>query len=105
MPCDPEEYLFDMLDSCQFLLDFTAGRTLEQFKRERRFRSVAERELHIIGEALLRLSKVASTIAARISEHRLSSAFGISSSTVYSILNATLVWNRVEGKLPTLRQR
>ncbi len=31
---DPEKYLADILDSCRFLLDFTAGRTNVDFVRK-----------------------------------------------------------------------
>ncbi len=55
MPRDPEKYLFDMLDSCRFLLRFTAGRTLDEYTRDRGFRSAVDRELQIIGEALIQL--------------------------------------------------
>jgi uncharacterized protein with HEPN domain len=43
MSRDPQKYLFDMLDSCRFLLDFASGRTLEEFRSDRGFRSAVER--------------------------------------------------------------
>ena len=48
MPHDPQKYLFDMLDSCRFLLQFTSDRTLDDLRNDRAFRSAVERELQII---------------------------------------------------------
>jgi len=66
---DPEKYLFDMLGSSGFLLEFTAGRTLGEYVHDRGFRSAIERELQIIGEALIQLHKLAPQIAQQISEY------------------------------------
>ena len=48
---DADKYLHDKLNSCEFLLEFTAGRTVADFANDRPFRSAVERELQIIGEA------------------------------------------------------
>ena len=45
MPHDPEKYLDDVLDSCEFLIRHIAGRSIEDYRRDRAFRSAAEREL------------------------------------------------------------
>lgn len=47
---DPQKYLYDMLSSCEFLLEFTSGRSVNDYIGERAFRSAVERELQIIGE-------------------------------------------------------
>ncbi len=73
MSHDPEKYLFDMLGACEFLLGFTKGRTVEDYRSDRAFRSAIERELQIVGEALLQLDRIhperASRIDPRKSEH------------------------------------
>ncbi len=66
MPRDPEKYLYDMLNSCRFLREFTAGCTLDEYTRDRGFRSAVERELQIIGEALVQLQRIAPHIAQQI---------------------------------------
>lgn len=70
MPHDPQKYLYDNISSCEFLAQFTAGRTVDDYARDRAFRSAIERELQIIGEAVMQLDRTAPNIAARISEHR-----------------------------------
>ncbi len=37
---DPEKYLYDMKSSCDFLIGFTAGKTIEHYKQDRAFRSL-----------------------------------------------------------------
>jgi len=68
MTRDPEKYLYDMLDGCRFLLEFTANEGLERYRSDRAFRSAIERELQNIGEALLQLRSLRPDIAARIPE-------------------------------------
>lgn len=67
---DPAKYLYDMLSSCDFLIAFTTGKTLEQYKEDRAFRSAVERELQIIGEALMQLDRHYPNVAARIPRFR-----------------------------------
>ncbi|MEA3365463.1 MAG: HepT-like ribonuclease domain-containing protein, partial [Candidatus Hydrogenedentes bacterium] len=68
MPHDAQKYLYDMLDSCRFLLQFTVGRGPDDLRNDRPFRSAVERELQIIGEALIALSKVAPEVAQTLPE-------------------------------------
>lgn len=46
---DPQKYLYDMLSSCDFLLEFTRGKTVDHYINDRALRSALERELQIIG--------------------------------------------------------
>lgn len=103
MAHDPEKYLHDMLDSCEFLLEFTAGHTVDDFSADRPFRSAVERELQIIGEALLQLDRTAPEVADRIGEKR--SIIGFRHVLVhgYHSLKPATVWNVIETKLPVLR--
>jgi uncharacterized protein with HEPN domain len=40
---EPQKYLYDMLSSCEFLLEFTAGKTVNDYIDERPFRSAVGR--------------------------------------------------------------
>ncbi len=102
MPHDPQKYLHDALNSCEFLIEFTAGRTLDDYTGDRAFRSAVERELQIIGEAILQLDRVAPQVAARIPEHR--SIIGFRHVLVhgYASLQPTTVWSVVAVKLDGL---
>lgn len=102
MPHDPQKYVYDILSSCDFLLDFVAGRTVDDYKGGRGFRSAVERELQIIGEAVMQLDRVAPHLAARIPEHRNIIRFRHVLVHGYDSLHPATIWSVIEDKLPLL---
>ena len=52
-----------MLSSCEFLLEFTSNKAVDDYINDRAFRSALDRELQIIGEALMGLEKAAPAVA------------------------------------------
>lgn len=100
---DPAKYLYDMLSSCDFLIAFTTDKTLEQYKLDRAFRSAVERELQIIGEALMQLDHYHPDIAARVPDHRNIIGFRHVLVHGYDRLNPVTVWNAIETKLVSLK--
>jgi len=103
MPRDPRKYLHDIQDSCTFLLEFTAGRTLPDYEADRGFRSAVQRELQIIGEALAQLDRLAPQMASRINEYRRIIRFRNVLVHGYDTLKPDLVWYVVENKLAVLK--
>ncbi len=99
---DPQKYLYDMLSSCEFLLKFTRGKTVDDYVNDRGFRSALERELQIIGEALMLLERASPQLAQRIPEYRNIIGFRHVLVHGYSTLSAETVWNVVETKLAVL---
>lgn len=100
---DPKTYLFDIRSSCEFLLEFTRNKTLQDYQQDRGFRSAIERELQIIGEAMMQLEDVRPDITDQIPDaHRI---IGFRHVLVhgYASLNPKTVWNVVETKLESLR--
>lgn len=104
MPRDPQKYLYDILSSCEFLLEFTAGRTLDDYAQDRPFRSAVERELQIIGEAVLQLDRVSPQVAERVPEHRNIIGFRHVLVHGYDSLRPATVWSIIAVKLPELTQ-
>ena len=102
MPHDPQKYLYDIRSACEFLLKFTSPRTVDDYARDRAFRSAVERELQIIGEAVLQLQRVAPHLAARLSEHQKIIGFRHVLVHGYDSLQPVTVWNVVETKLAVL---
>ena len=102
MPHDPQKYLYDTLSSCEFLIEFTADRTVDDYARDRGFRSAVERELQIIGEAVLQLDRAAPQVAARIPEYRNIIGFRHVLVHGYDSLQPATVWNVIEVKLAAL---
>ena len=102
MPHDPEKYFYDILSSCDFLLEFVAGRTVVDYEHDRGFRSAVERELQIIGEAVMQLERVAPHLAARIPEHHNIIGFRHVLVHGYDSLQPETVWNVIQEKLAVL---
>ncbi len=102
---EPEKYLYDMLSSCEFLLEFTAGKAVDDYINERAFRSAVERELQIIGEALIHLERTAPTIAHRIPEYQNIIGFRHVLVHGYDRLDPATVWNVIETKLDGLSEK
>lgn len=90
--------LDDVVQACQYISEDTDGETLDTFLRNRRVRQLVERNLHIIGEALIRLRKTDPETAARIVGLRNRLAHGYDQD-----IDDTLIWLRVEESLPVLR--
>lgn len=102
---NPKKYLYDIANCCEFVLEITGGKTVEDYKNDRIFRSALERELQIIGEAMLQLDNVSSETAERISQHR--SIIGFRHVLVhgYANLDPDTVWNVVETKISILLEQ
>ena len=102
---NPKKYLYDIIDCCEFLLDFTEGKTVNDYKNNRAFRSAVERELQIIGEAITQLDGVSPETADQISEHR--NIIGFRNVLVhgYATLNPETVWNVITDKLGMLLEQ
>ena len=103
MPRNREKYLFDMLDACRFLLGLTADETVDRYLRDRMFRGAVERELQIIGEAMINLKSLDPLCAAQISEHERMIGFRHVLVHGYHALEPDIVWYIVKEKLPALR--
>ncbi|MFP4501310.1 MAG: DUF86 domain-containing protein [Candidatus Hydrogenedentota bacterium] len=99
MPHEPEKYLFDMLDSARFLQELSKGRTLDELRNDRAFRSAVERELQIIGEAAIMLEKVAPDLVSRITEHARIVRFRHILVHGYDKIDRDILWNVLQSKL------
>jgi len=103
MTRDPEKFLFDMLDACRFLIEATAGASVQRYLSDRMFRGAVERELQIIGEAMLQLQRLAPELAGNFTEHDRVIGFRHVLVHGYYDLDADLVWLIIKEKLPLLR--
>jgi uncharacterized protein with HEPN domain len=100
---NPQKYLYDILSSCEFLLKFTRDKTVEDYTDDRAFRSAVERELQIIGEALMQLDKVSPETAMQIPNYLNIIGFRHILVHGYDSLNPATVWNVIETKLEGLK--
>jgi uncharacterized protein with HEPN domain len=91
-----------MLDGCRFVEELTRGKTIDDYKRDRTFRSALERELQNIGEALRQLEAKHPETAAKLSEHEKIVRFRHALVHGYDEVKPRLVWDVVEAKIPVL---
>ncbi len=104
MTHEPTKYVADMLDACRFVLELTSGKTIQDYKADRLFRSALQRELQNIGEALMQLERSHPEMAGRVSEHDRIIRFRHALVHGYHDVRADLVWDIVQHKLPILRR-
>lgn len=96
--------LDDVVRSCRFIAEDTQGETLDTYLSDRRLRQVVERNLEIIGEALVRLRAADPDTAARITD--LYRIIGLRNRLAHGYdeeIDDTLVWRAVQESLPILR--
>ena len=102
---NPKKYLYDIVNCCEFVLEATSGKTVEDYKNNRLFRSALERELQIIGEAMMQLDNMSPETAERISQHRNIIGFRHVLVHGYANLDPDTVWNVVETKISILLEQ
>ena len=97
------KWLDDVVRSCSYIIEDTAGATLERYLGDRLLRQVVERNLEIIGEALARIRAVDPDTASRIGGvHRI---IGLRNRLAHGYdeeVDNALVWRAVQESLPTL---
>jgi predicted nucleotidyltransferase len=57
MEHDPKGYIFDILQACKHIQQFTAGKSFDEYTGDILLKSAVERQFAIIGEALSRVKK------------------------------------------------
>jgi uncharacterized protein with HEPN domain len=105
MERDPRAYLWDAREAAAAILEFTVGKTYEDYGSERMLRSAVERQFEIIGEALNQLCKINPQWANRIPDVPQIVAFRNLSIHGYASVNDLTVWRTVQESLPTLYAR
>ena len=103
MPLDPRKYLYDMRVACDLVLQFSAGKTWEQYQGDSYFRSAVERQLQILGEALVQLSREHPELADEIPQRRAIISFRNILVHGYDRVEDDVVWGIVQAHVPLLR--
>ena len=105
MQRDSRSFLWDVQESATAIVEFTHGKTFDDYSGDRLLRSAVERQFDIIGEALNQLAKVAPSIGARIPELGQVVAFRNILIHGYAVVDHATVWRTVREDLPRLRTR
>jgi uncharacterized protein with HEPN domain len=101
-PLDLRKYLFDILQACDLLVQFAAGKSFVDYSTNPLLRAGVERQFEIIGEALAQALRVEPSLSTRISDCRRIIAFRNRLIHGYDSLADEVVWGVLETNLPVL---
>lgn len=102
MRLEAKKRLYDILRAAALLVEFTDGKSIDDYERDAMLRSAVERQFTIIGEAMAQLVNFDEAVAARISEYPLIIGFRNVLIHEYADVDDALVWDVLEDDLPKL---
>jgi uncharacterized protein with HEPN domain len=105
MQLEAKKYLYDIQTAAEQTTEFTTGSQFADYERQPMMRLAVERAFSIIGEALAQLAKLDVSTAEQITGYRRIIAFRNIVVHVYDEVDARLVWDLIQGRLPLLRQQ
>lgn len=102
MRLEAKKCLEDVRQAAELILQFTAGKSYDDFVPDALLKSAVERQFEIIGEALNRLSKLDAALVAGLPETPRIIAFRNILIHGYDIVDDQVVWDIVQYKLAPL---
>ena len=99
---EARKYLYDITAAAEYIAQFTAGRTYEEYHTDPMLRSAVERQFEVIGEALNQLLQRESDLQKKISDAPLIIAFRNRLIHGYATVSDDVVWGVIEASLPVL---
>ena len=103
MERDPRALIWDVRNSADAILRFTAGQSELDYHSSDMLRSAVERHFEIIGEALRRLLKARPDLAAKLPDIHQAIALRNVLIHGYAGVDDATVWQAVQVDLPRLR--
>ena len=95
--------LFDIVEACDALREFSAGKTLEDYLADRLLRSAVERQFMIVGEALRQALQRDPSLAESVTATRRIISFRNRLVHGYSLTDPAIVWGVLEKDVSVLR--
>jgi len=105
MQLESKKILEDARLAAAEILEFTTGRTFDDYENDRMLQSAVERQFEIIGEALNRLSRIDPGTASKISHFQRIISFRNILIHGYDIVENTVVWDVIQQDLPKLHNQ
>jgi uncharacterized protein with HEPN domain len=102
MQLEAKKLLEDIRLACEEILNFTEGKTFQDYQKERLLRSGVERQFEIVGEAMSRLVKTSPNVANQVSHYKRIISFRNILIHGYDLVEDAVVWDIVAKDLPLL---
>ena len=103
MPHDPKKCLFDIIEACKRIQEFTSEVDYEGFVEDALVKSAVHMQFIIIGEALMRIRSMDSTLSSRITESdRIISFRNVIAHGYDDVVVDEVVWEVTQEKVPVL---
>ncbi len=94
-----------MRDAAAFICEVTAGKTLDEYRKDRLLRQAIERNFEIVGEAVNRLARIDPQTATLIDEFEHIIAFRNVLIHGYDLIDHAQVWKVITEQVPALRRQ
>ena len=104
MQPESKKYLFDIREAAHLIIQFTQGRTFEEYVGNPLLSSAVERQYEIIGEAVNQLSRVDPKTASKISDYQRIISLRNILIHGYAQVDDRVVWGLIETRLQPLLQ-
>lgn len=103
MTNEAKKRLLDVVNACEAIAEFVAGKDFAAYENDRLLRSAVERQFEIIGEALNKAGAAETSLTAQIPEfHRI---IGLRHRLIhgYDNVDDEILWDVVQSKLGPLK--
>lgn len=102
MQLEAKKILEDIRLAAIHILDFTRGKTFNDYQANEMLQSAVERQFEIIGEALNRLDRTYPDVTDRINNFQRIISFRNILIHGYDVVENTVVWDVIQKDLPEL---
>jgi uncharacterized protein with HEPN domain len=102
---EKRKFLYDVLQACEAVLQFTGGKTIDDYEADLLLRSAVERQLMIIGEALNQAVKIDPDLADEVENTR--EIINLRNVIVhgYAVVENETIWGILQIDFPRLYEQ